>query len=79
MEELGKIASTLNWEYKKIFPRQTKEEKHHFNLLQKAYIDSRYKKGYTITKGELEYLAKRVAKLRDLTEQVCKEKIESFK
>jgi len=78
LEELGNIASTLNLEYKKIFPRKTKIEEHHFMLLQKAYIDSRYKKGYKITQKELEYLAKRVSKLRDLTEKVCKEKIKSF-
>lgn len=75
LEELGKIASTLNLEYKKIFPQKTENEKYHFSLLQKAYIDSRYKKGYRISKKELEYLSKRVIKLRDLTEKVCKEKI----
>ena len=78
LEELGKVASTLNLEYKKVFPCKTQTEKHHFSLLQRAYIDSRYKKGYRITKDELEYLAKRVIKLRDLTEKICKEKIESF-
>ncbi|MCK4981313.1 MAG: HEPN domain-containing protein [Victivallaceae bacterium] len=78
LEELGKIASTLNLEYKKIFPRKTEIEKHHFSLLQKAYIDSRYKKGYRISRKELEYLSRRVAKLRDLTEKICKAKLESF-
>ena len=78
LEELGRIASMLNLEYKKIFPRKTEIEKHHFSLLQKAYIDSRYKKGYRISKKELEYLSKRVVKLRDLTEKVCKTKIKSF-
>ncbi len=78
LEELGKTASTLNLEYKKIFPRKTQTEKHHFSLLQRAYIDSRYKRGYRITKEELEYLAKRVIKLCILTEKLCKEKIDSF-
>ncbi|MCK4982275.1 MAG: HEPN domain-containing protein, partial [Victivallaceae bacterium] len=78
LEELGKIASTLNLEYKKIFPRKTEIEKHHFSLLQKAYIDSRYKKGYRISRKELEYLSKRVIKLQSLTEKVCKAKIKSF-
>jgi uncharacterized protein len=78
LEELGKIASTLNLEYKKIFPRKTEIEKNHFSLLQKAYIDSRYKKGYRISRKELEHLSKRVIKLRDLTEKVCKAKIKSF-
>jgi HEPN domain-containing protein/predicted nucleotidyltransferase len=78
LEELGQIASTLDLEYKKIFPRKTQTEKHHFTLLQRAYVDARYKKDYRITEKELEYLAKRVVKLRDLTEKVCKAKIKSF-
>ncbi|MDD5727943.1 MAG: HEPN domain-containing protein, partial [Victivallales bacterium] len=78
LEALGNLASTLNLEYKKIFPRKTETEKHHFTLLQNAYIDSRYKKGYRITRKELEYLEKRVARLRDLTAKTCKAKIASF-
>jgi HEPN domain-containing protein len=78
LEELGQIASTLDLEFKKIFPRKTQTEKHHFTLLQRAYVDARYKKDYRITEKELEYLAKRVVKLRDLTEKVCKAKIKSF-
>ncbi|MDD5728710.1 MAG: HEPN domain-containing protein [Victivallales bacterium] len=78
LKELGDFASTLNLKYKKIFPRKTETEKYHFNLLRNAYIDSRYKKGYTITREELEYLEKRVSKLRDLTETVCKAQIASF-
>ncbi|MDD5728664.1 MAG: HEPN domain-containing protein, partial [Victivallales bacterium] len=78
LKELGDFASTLNLKYKKIFPRKTETEKYHFNLLRNAYIDSRYKKGYTITREELEYLEKRVIKLRDLTEQTCRAKIASF-
>ncbi len=78
LEELGKIASTLNLEFKKIFPLQTQKEKHHFTLLRKAYVDARYKKYYKITKKKLECIALRVEKLKELTEQVCKEKINSF-
>lgn len=78
LEELGKIASALNLECKKIFPRQTADERHHFTLLKKAYIDSRYKKCYVINREELEYLSKRLIKLQDVTEKICQEKIESF-
>ena len=59
-----------------IFPRQTKQEKELFELLKRAYIDSRYKMDqYNISQSELEYLAKRVMKLKDLTEEICLEKI----
>ncbi len=61
-----------------VFPRKTKKDKHLFNLLKRAYVEARYKKSYTITKEELEYLAVRVEKLMKLTEEICKKKIEGI-
>ena len=61
-----------------VFPQTTDQQKECFDLLNRAYIDARYKKGYKITKEQLEYLAQRVKKLLELTERICKEKIESF-
>ncbi len=59
-----------------VFPKTTKEEQILFGLLQKAYIDSRYKMDeYQITQQNLEYLAKKVTILKGLTEKICKEKI----
>jgi HEPN domain-containing protein/predicted nucleotidyltransferase len=79
INKLGKVAARYCPEYKKIFPRQTDEEKRLFKLLKNAYVDARYKKDYSITKDELTYLAKRVEKLRDLVEKTCKAKIQSLK
>lgn len=59
-----------------VFLRTTDEEKRHFELLKRAYIDARYKMDeYEITKEELEYLAERVNELKRLTETICKAKI----
>ena len=79
IEKLGKIASRYYPEFLKIFPKKTDEEKRLFKLLKNADIDARYKKGYSITKEELAYLAKRVEKLRDLVGKTCKAKIQSLK
>jgi HEPN domain-containing protein/predicted nucleotidyltransferase len=79
INKLGKVAARYCPEYKKIFPRQTDEEKRLFKLLKDAYVDARYKKDYSITKDELIYLSERVEKLRDLVEKTCKAKIESLK
>ena len=79
INKLGKVAARYCPEYKKIFPRQTDEEKRLFKLLKNAYVDARYKKDYSITKDELSYLAKRIEKLRDLVEKTCKAKIQSLK
>ncbi|WP_444994777.1 hypothetical protein [Aliikangiella sp. IMCC44359] len=47
-------------------------------LLRKAYVSARYNPDYSITSEELTWLAERVDYLQELTEKICKEKIESF-
>jgi uncharacterized protein len=78
LEKLNRQVCKLDCRFKTIFPRPNDEEERLFQLLKKAYIDSRYKLDYKVTKEDLEYLSQRVEKLRDLTELACKEKIESF-
>ncbi|HBS88050.1 MAG: hypothetical protein A2W91_09950 [Bacteroidetes bacterium GWF2_38_335] len=69
--KLDGMAAKIDSGFKNVFPRTTAEEKRLFDLLKRAYIDSRYKLDYNITKGELEWLAERVKILRELTERVC--------
>jgi uncharacterized protein len=78
LEKLDRQACKLDCRFKTIFLRATEGEERLFQLLKKAYIDSRYTLDYKVAKEDLEYLSERVKKLRDLTELACKEKIESF-
>lgn len=78
IEILGKMAKALDMEFGKVFPRGDMNERRRFTLLKKAYVDARYNMDYTISKDDLAYLAERVHLLRNLTEQICKKKIESF-
>ncbi len=78
LEKLDRQARKIDVRFKTIFPHTTPEEERLFTLLKKAYIDSRYKMDYSISREDLEYLSKRVQKLRDLTELACQEKIASF-
>lgn len=78
LEKLDRQACKLDDRFKTIFPRKSSEEERLFQLLKKAYIDSRYTLDYKVTKEDLEYLSERVTKLRDLTKLACNEKIESF-
>ena len=62
-----------------IFPKNTGEEKRLFELLKKAYIDARYKMSeYHITKEDLEYLAEKAERLKELTLEICREKIKQI-
>ncbi|MCP4159774.1 MAG: HEPN domain-containing protein [Deltaproteobacteria bacterium] len=78
LEKLCQRVGGIEPKFLSIFPRATEEEKECFKLLRKAYVDARYKPSFTITKEQLEWLAERVNKLKELTEKLCKEKIESF-
>jgi HEPN domain-containing protein/predicted nucleotidyltransferase len=78
LERLNREACLADIRFKTVFPNQTDEEKRLFTLLVKAYIDSRYKLGYKVSSQDLEWLAGRVQKLKELTEEICKEKIEGF-
>ncbi|MFA6713986.1 MAG: HEPN domain-containing protein [Victivallales bacterium] len=75
---LGKMASEHDSGFKDIFPQETREEQRLFDLLECAYIGARYDPTYGICREELKYLAGRVKPLLDLTEKICKAKIESF-
>ena len=82
LHDLAKLeakAQILCDEFKNIFPKDTQKERDLFDLLKRAYVEARYSMSYEITQAELEYLAERVTMLRDLTEKVCKAKIESLK
>ncbi|NIJ52913.1 HEPN domain-containing protein [Dyadobacter arcticus] len=78
IEKLGNQVQKLHHDFAKVFPKNTPEEKRLFELLQKAYIDSRYNMNYKIEKAELEYLGERVKLLKDLTERICNERIAEF-
>ena len=78
IEELGIQVAKLHPEFATVFPKNTPEKKRLFELLQKAYIDSRYDMNYKIEKEELEYLGERVKLLKELTERICNERIGQF-
>lgn len=75
---LGNMAAKHDSALADIFPQETKEEESRFELLDYAYIGARYDPDYWISKEDLEYLSERVKLLLDLTERICKVKIESF-
>jgi uncharacterized protein len=78
LEILGQLAKSQNLEFDKVFLKATVQERQRFSLLKKAYVDARYKADYKISKEDLEYLSERVQLLRDLTDRICKVKIDGF-
>jgi HEPN domain-containing protein/predicted nucleotidyltransferase len=60
LSKLGRRVAPIDPEFNDIFPKETDEQRRCFNLLRDAYVEARYRKSYTITKEDLEYLAPRV-------------------
>jgi HEPN domain-containing protein len=78
LDILGDLAADYCPELAGLIPRESESQKELFELLDYAYIGARYDREYKITKEQLEQLAPCVKKLHEVTEKICKEKIESF-
>ncbi|SDD77733.1 HEPN domain-containing protein [Niabella drilacis] len=66
IDRLLRYSSLVAHQLPEIFPRQTEQDKRLFNLLQKAYIDTRYKEDYKITDEELLTLTGKVRCVHEL-------------
>jgi HEPN domain-containing protein len=69
MDRLLRYACLVMPSLQELFPRQTEQEKRLLNLLQKAYIEARYREEYKISDAELRILEERVRRLLALVEQ----------
>jgi len=75
LERLKKRTTGLDNRLILMLPTITPEDKRLFELLKRAYTESRYNKDYKITKAELLALQQRVDAFTETTKQLCEEKI----
>ena len=61
------------------WPRATKLDRRRFELLKRAYVEARYSANYEISRDDLDALSSAVQRLRDLVEQVSRERIEELR
>ncbi|RFA24637.1 hypothetical protein CAI21_21035 [Alkalilimnicola ehrlichii] len=78
IEKLAKQVASHDPRFLPVFPKVTQQDKARFELLKKAYIDSRYDENYAITRADLEWLGERIDRLKALVEQSCRERIAGF-
>lgn len=79
IEELMKNSKEYTKEIFRAFPRDTDDEERLFKLLQRAYIESRYNPDFEITKEDIDALVPKIELLRDITEKVCRERIDFYR
>ena len=60
------------------WPRSTKLDRRRFELLKRAYVEARYSANYEIGREDLDALMQSVRRLRDLVEQVSRERIDEL-
>ena len=75
LSELMNAAKKPTTEIFRVFPRDTQEEQRLFDLLQRAYIESRYNPDFEITKEDIDALIPKVEQLRSIVERTCRERI----
>ena len=78
IEILGKQCAGLSPAFRDIFPLATPDDERRFELLQEAYVKARYSLTYTISRDDLEALARHISVLHERTEAACKEYIASM-
>lgn len=61
------------------WPRETKLDRRRFELLKRAYVEARYSANYEISREDLDALTGCVQRLRDLVEEVSRERLEELR
>lgn len=61
------------------WPRDTKLDRRRFELLKRAYVEARYSPSYEISADDLDALAAAATRLRDIVEQLCRERLEQLR
>jgi predicted nucleotidyltransferase/HEPN domain-containing protein len=81
LEILRKRIIQFDSRIKAVLPYETKEQQELFDYLNYAYIGGRYRseEDFPVTKEQLDYWSREAKKLLDLTETICRERIECLK
>lgn len=66
-------------ELAKVFPRDTEEEKHLFETLQRAYIEARYNDNFNVPKKDVDAIVPKVKLLFEIVENVCKKQLDYYR
>lgn len=61
------------------WPRASKIDRRRFERLKRAYVEARYSASYSITTEDLDALASSVTWLRDIVDEVCRERLAQLK
>jgi HEPN domain-containing protein len=69
-ERLLKLSAMVTSRTLEVFSRNTEPEKRVFSLLQKAYVDSRYKQNYSIAEKDILLIRERVSQIQNILREL---------
>lgn len=72
LDRLIRYGCLVSYKLPDVFPRKTDSEKRLFCLLQKAYIEARYRDSYIISLSDLKQLSERVNDVKEILEEYLK-------
>lgn len=78
LNKLLRYTRLFSMEPSAVFPRNTPEEMHLFDLLFKGYSDARYRQSYHIEENELEILIRRLHNLHVVAERLCIRRLRTY-
>lgn len=78
LEELSNMVRRYSEDLINVFPCNTTEEKRLFELVKAAYIEGRYNPKFVVTKEDIDALMPKVELLREITQRICKERIDFY-
>lgn len=61
------------------WPREERVDRRRFELVKRAYVEARYSASYEISNDDLAEIAASVRALRDIVEQVCRERVDELR
>jgi HEPN domain-containing protein len=66
LDKLLRYCSMVSYKIPEVFNRNNDRDERLLRLIQKAYIDTRYKQGFTITKDDLDIILEKIKTLQDI-------------
>jgi predicted nucleotidyltransferase/HEPN domain-containing protein len=76
---LRSLAEAADRRLVEAWPRDARTDRRRFELLKRAYVEARYSHHYEITIDDLQAIAAACARLRDLVEALCRERITALR
>jgi HEPN domain-containing protein len=76
---LRSLAESIDARLIAAWPLETKVDRRRFELLKRAYVEARYSAHYEISPYDLEAITNSVLRLRDIVEDVSRQRIEQLR